>query len=75
MLLDEIARASADVAATPARLAKVERLAACLRVARPEEVPVLVFSDPVVKQDRIAATDVRDLLVELALDPTTPGKV
>ena len=43
--------------------------------ARPEEGPVLVCSDPVVKQDRIAATDVRDLLVELALDPTTPGKV
>ncbi len=43
--------------------------------ARPEEGPVLVCSDPVVKQDRIAATDVRDLLVELALDTTrNPGK-
>jgi predicted AlkP superfamily pyrophosphatase or phosphodiesterase len=40
--------------------------------ARPEEGPVLICSDPVVKQDRIAATDVRDLLVELAL--TDPGK-
>jgi DNA ligase-1 len=42
VLLDEVARASADVAATPARLAKVERLAACLVSARPEEVPVAV---------------------------------
>lgn len=41
--------------------------------ARPEEGPVLICSDPVVKQDRISATDVRDLLVELAL--TDPGKV
>jgi DNA ligase-1 len=42
VLLEEIARASADVAATPARLRKVERLAACLGAARPEEVPVAV---------------------------------
>ena len=43
--------------------------------ARPEEGPVFICSDPVVKQDRIAATDVRDLLVELALDDNSPGKV
>jgi DNA ligase-1 len=40
--LDQIARASADVAATSARLAKIELLAACLREARAEEVPVAV---------------------------------
>jgi predicted AlkP superfamily pyrophosphatase or phosphodiesterase len=38
--------------------------------ARPEEGPVLICSDPAVKRDRVEATDVRDLLVELA---TTPG--
>ncbi len=42
MLLDEIARASAVVAETPSRLAKIERLAACLRRLRLEEVPVAV---------------------------------
>ena len=42
MLLDEIARTSADVAGTPARLAKIERLSACLRRLRPEEMPVAV---------------------------------
>jgi DNA ligase-1 len=42
VLLDELARTSADVAAMPGRLAKVERLAACLAQARPEEVPVAV---------------------------------
>jgi DNA ligase-1 len=42
MLLDEIARASAEVAETSARLGKIERLAACLGGARPEEVPVAV---------------------------------
>jgi DNA ligase-1 len=42
VLLDDIARASADVAGTSARLAKIELLAACLRPARPEEVPVAV---------------------------------
>ena len=42
MLLDEIAKTSADVAATPARLAKIARLAECLGHARPEEVGVAV---------------------------------
>src|SRR5688572_2803284 len=40
MLLEEIARTSADVTATRARLAKVERLAACLSRLGAEEVPV-----------------------------------
>ena len=38
MLLDEVAETSAAVAASSARLAKVERLAACLRRLEPEEV-------------------------------------
>jgi DNA ligase-1 len=42
VLLDGIARASADVAGTPARLAKVVRLAECLSHARPEEVGIAV---------------------------------
>jgi ATP-dependent DNA ligase I len=42
MLLDEIARASADVAATSSRLAKIARLAGCLAEATPQEVPIAV---------------------------------
>ncbi len=42
MLLEEIAKTSAAVAASPARLAKVETLAACLRRLRPEEIVVAV---------------------------------
>jgi DNA ligase-1 len=42
VLLDEVATASAAVAATPARSAKIERLAECLRLASPEEVAVAV---------------------------------
>ena len=42
MLLDEVARTSADVAGTSARLGKVERLAELLRRLRPDEVPVAV---------------------------------
>ena len=42
MLLEEIARTSADVTATRARLAKVERLAACVGRLGAEEVAVAV---------------------------------
>ena len=42
MLLDEIVRASTDVASTPSRRAKIERLAACLAQLRPDEVPIAV---------------------------------
>jgi DNA ligase-1 len=42
MLLAEIARTSSDVAATGSRLAKVARLAECLREARQAEVGVAV---------------------------------
>jgi DNA ligase 1 len=42
MLLDEIARASWDVAEVSSRLAKIERLAKSLGRLRPEEVPVAV---------------------------------
>jgi len=42
MLLAEIAAASEDVRSAPARRAKVERLAECLRAAAPDEVPAVV---------------------------------
>jgi DNA ligase-1 len=42
MLLEEIARTSTDVSATTARLAKIERLAACLARLAPDEVPLAV---------------------------------
>jgi DNA ligase-1 len=42
VLLEEIARTSADVAATSSRLAKVARLADCLGHASPDEVAVAV---------------------------------
>jgi DNA ligase-1 len=42
VLLAEIAGASREVAARRSRLAKVERLAACLRVLAPEEVRIAV---------------------------------
>jgi DNA ligase-1 len=42
MLLAEIAAASADVASTSSRLAKVARITECLRGASPEEVPIAV---------------------------------
>ncbi len=42
MLLHDVARASAEVAATRARSRKIERLASVLARARPEEVPVAV---------------------------------
>jgi ATP-dependent DNA ligase I len=42
MLLDEIARTSAEVAATSSRLRKVERISSVLAQLRPDEVPIAV---------------------------------
>src|SRR5919204_4842736 len=42
MRLEEIVRASADVAATRSRRAKIERLASTLLQLRPDEVPIAV---------------------------------
>ena len=42
MQLEEICRASAEVAATRSRRAKVERLASCLAALTPTEVPIAV---------------------------------
>ena len=42
MLLEEVARTSADVAAISGRLAKIERLAATLRALTSEEAPIAV---------------------------------
>ena len=40
--------------------------------ARPEEGPVLICSDPRAERDRIEATQVRDLLVDLAIGRLNP---
>ena len=54
MLLDEVAGTSAAVAASSARLAKVERLAACLRRLKPGEVhPAVAFLSGELRQRQI----------------------
>jgi DNA ligase-1 len=54
VLLDEVASTSAAVAASPARLAKVERLAACLRRLEPGEVrPAVAFLSGELRQRQI----------------------
>jgi ATP-dependent DNA ligase I len=54
VLLDEIAGTSAAVAASSARLAKVERLAACLRRLEPGEVhPAVAFLSGELRQRQI----------------------
>jgi ATP-dependent DNA ligase I len=54
VLLDEVAETSAAVAASSARLAKVERLAACLRRLEPDEVhPAVAFLSGELRQRQI----------------------
>src|SRR5512132_267267 len=54
VLLDEVAGTSAAVAASSARLAKVERLAACLRRLQPGEVhPAVAFLSGELRQRQI----------------------
>jgi DNA ligase-1 len=54
VLLQEIAETSAAVAASSARLAKVERLAACLRRLEPDEVhPAVAFLSGELRQRQI----------------------
>jgi DNA ligase-1 len=54
VLLDEVASTSAAVAASSARLAKVERLAACLRRLEPGEVhPAVAFLSGELRQRQI----------------------
>jgi DNA ligase 1 len=54
VLLDEVARTSAAVANSSARLAKVERLAACLRRLEPDEVhPAVAFLSGELRQRQI----------------------
>jgi DNA ligase 1 len=54
VLLDEVAGTSAAVAASSARLAKVERLAACLRRLAPDEVhPAVAFLSGDLRQRQI----------------------
>jgi ATP-dependent DNA ligase I len=64
MLLAEIARASADVAETSSRLAKVARLAECLVGAAPEEVrPAVSYLSGILPQGTVGVgwASLRDL--------------
>ncbi|HKF75261.1 MAG TPA: ATP-dependent DNA ligase [Candidatus Dormibacteraeota bacterium] len=64
MLLDDVAATSTAVAATPARGAKVDRIAACLRLASPDEVaPAVAFlsGDLVQRQVGVGYASLRDL--------------
>ena len=73
MLLDEIARTSVAVAETPGRLAKIERLAVCLRRLRPREVPIAVaYLSGVLSQGTIGVgwASLRDLPPPTARPPT-----
>ena len=78
MLLDEVAGTSAAVANSSARLAKVERLAACLRRLEPGEVhPVVAFLSGELRQRQIGVgwAALRDVPGPAA-DPTlTVGEV
>jgi len=72
VLLDEVAGTSAAVAALPARLAKVERLAACLRRLEPGEVhPAVAFLSGELRQRQIGVgwAALRDVPAPAA-DPT-----
>src|SRR5215218_6132122 len=72
VLLDEVARTSAAVANSSARLAKVERLAACLRRLEPAEVhPAVAFLSGELRQRQIGVgwAALRDA-PDPAADPT-----
>ncbi len=78
MLLDDLARTSAAVAASPSRLAKIDLIAAVLRRADPDEVPVAVaFLSGELRQRQIGVgwAALRDIPAPGA-DPTlTVGEV
>jgi ATP-dependent DNA ligase I len=78
VLLDELARTSAAVAASPARLAKVERLAACLRRLDPGEVhPAVAFLSGELRQRQIGVgwAALRDAPGPAAAPTLTVGEV
>jgi DNA ligase-1 len=71
VLFEEVARASLSVAATSARTAKVEALAACLRRARPEEVPVAVtYLSGTLARIGVGWASLRDLPAAASPPPT-----
>ena len=73
MLFEEVARASLSVAETSARSAKIKALAACLRRARREEVPVVVtYLSGTLPRIGVGWTSLRDL-PEPAAPPATLG--
>ena len=71
VLFEEVARASLSVAEASARSAKIEALAACLRRARPEEVPVVVtYLSGTLPRIGVGWTSLRDLPEPAAAPPT-----
>jgi DNA ligase-1 len=71
VLFDEVARASLAVAATSARTAKIDALAACLRRARPDEVPVAVtYLSGTLPRIGVGWASLRDLPSPAAPPPT-----
>jgi DNA ligase-1 len=62
VLFDDVVRASLVVAATSARSGKVEALAACLRRARPDEIPAAVtYLSGTVPRIGVGRASLRDL--------------
>jgi ATP-dependent DNA ligase I len=78
VLLDEVAGTSAAVANSSARLAKVERLAACLRRLEPGEVhPAVAFLSGELRQRQIGVgwAALRDVPGPAAIPTLTVGEV
>jgi len=78
VLLDEVAGTSAAVAASSARLAKVERLAACLRRLEPGEVhPAVAFLSGELRQRQIGVgwASLRDAPAPAAAPALTVAEV
>jgi ATP-dependent DNA ligase I len=71
MLLDEIVQTSRTVAETPARSAKVEALAACLRRLRPDEVATgVTYLSGALPRIRVGWASLRDLPPPASPPPT-----
>jgi DNA ligase-1 len=71
VLFEEVARTSLSVAATSARSAKVEGLAACLRRALPEEVPAAVtYLSGTLPRIGVGWASLRDLPAPASPPPT-----
>ena len=72
-LLAEVVRASAEVAATPSRLAKIKTIAACLRALAPDEVEIaLPWLSGDVRQGKLTLgySTLRSAMEDAAAEPT-----